>query len=63
MDHDHWLMNLLESLRKARSREQILFVIDRLEDHYDAFSGPGLEMLEELLGEAQERLRRLPPAG
>lgn len=61
MDHDRWLMNLMEALGKARARHQILAVIDRLEDHYDAFSGPGQEMLDDLLAEARRRLEEFPP--
>jgi hypothetical protein len=60
MDHDKWLMDLMEALRKARTRQQVLAVIERLEDHYDAFSGPGEEMVDNLLAQARRRLDEFP---
>jgi hypothetical protein len=62
MDHDKWLMDLVEALRKARTRQQVQAVIDRLEDHYDVFSGPGEEMVDDLLAQARRRLAEFLPA-
>lgn len=62
MDHDKWLMTLMEALRKACGRQQVQDVIDRLEDHYDVFSGPGEEMVDNLLAQARRRLAEFPAA-
>ena len=59
MTHDQWLIDLVEALRRARSREQVMAIIDRLEDHYDAFSGPGQDIVEGLLRDARRRLDQL----
>ena len=59
MTHDQWLTDLVETLRRARSREQVMAIIDRLEDHYDAFSGPGQDIVEGLLRDARRRLDQL----
>jgi len=59
MTHDQWLIDLVETLRRARSREQVMAIIDRLEDHYDAFSGPGQDIVEGLLRDARRRLDQL----
>jgi hypothetical protein len=59
MSEDNWLVNLVHTLRQARTRAEVLDVIERLEDQYDAFSGPGQEMVDALLDEARHRLRGL----
>ena len=59
MPQDQWVVDLVEGLRKAGRVEQVEAIIDRLEDHYDAFSGPGQEMLEDLLAQARRRLAEL----
>lgn len=59
MTEDKWLVDLIHELRHARNRDEIMSVMERLEDHYDAFSGPGQELMDELLDEARRRLRGL----
>jgi len=59
MTHDQWLIDLVEALRRARSREQVMAIIDRLEDQYDAFAGPGQDIVEGLLRDARRRLDQL----
>lgn len=57
MAEDKWLMDVVQNLRRARTRDEILDVIERLEDQYDAFSGPGQELMDALLDEARQKLR------
>ncbi len=59
MAEDKWLVDLVHVLRHARTRAEVVEVIERLEDQYDAFSGPGQELMDELLDEARRRLRGL----
>ncbi len=59
MAEDKWLVDLVHTLRHARTRDEVMDVIDRLEDQYDAFSGPGQEFMDELLAEARRRLHSL----
>lgn len=59
MADDKWLVDLVQVLRRARTRAEVVDVIERLEDQYDAFSGPGQELVDELLDEARRRLRGL----
>jgi hypothetical protein len=59
MAEDKWLLDLAHALRHARTRAELNELIDRLEDQYDAFSGPGQEMAEQLLDEARRRLQGL----
>ncbi|MEW5789830.1 MAG: hypothetical protein AB1899_18470 [Pseudomonadota bacterium] len=59
MDNDKWLVDLVQQMRRAKTRAQLEEVLDRLEDHYDAFSGPGQETLDELLEEGRRRLASL----
>lgn len=61
MNTDPWLMDLMDALRKQPTRSQLVAIIDRLEDHYDAFSGPGQEMVDSLLVQARRRLAELTP--
>lgn len=60
MVDDEWLLKAARDLSKARSQSELMEVVDRLEDQYDAFSGPGLELVEQLLEEGRRRLRGLP---
>ena len=57
MAEDKWLMDVVQTLRRARTRDEVLDVIERLEDQYDAFSGPGQELMDALLDEARQKLR------
>jgi hypothetical protein len=57
MAEDKWLVDVVNSLRRARTRDEVLDVIERLEDQYDAFSGPGQELMDALLDEARQKLR------
>ena len=57
---DAWLNDLHLALKNARSRAEIARVMDALEDHYDAFSGPGQEVIERMLEHARLRLNSLP---
>jgi hypothetical protein len=56
MAHDKWLTDMNEALRQARNPMQVRDIIERIEDQYDAFSGPGEELIEQLLQSAQHRL-------
>jgi hypothetical protein len=57
MNEDKWLVDLVHDLRHACTRDQVISVMERLEDQYDAYSGPGQEMMDELLDEARRILR------
>jgi hypothetical protein len=59
MAEDQWLVDLVHTLRRAKTRDEVLDVIEVLEDRYDAFSGPGQELVDDLLDEARKRLRGL----
>lgn len=54
-------MDLMETLRNRPTPAQLVAIIERLEDHYDAFYGPGQEMVEDLLSQARRRLAELRP--
>lgn len=56
MAHDNWLTDINEELRQARNPMQVRDIIERIEDRYDAFAGPGEELIEQLLQSAQRRL-------
>jgi hypothetical protein len=56
MAHDPWLIELNEALRRARNPAQVRDIIERIEDQYDSFEGPGQELLEQLLESARRRL-------
>lgn len=56
---DPWLLNILERLKKARAASDLQAILDDLEDLYDAFSGPGAEVVEQLIAEAQRRLAEI----
>jgi hypothetical protein len=59
MAHDYWLDGLNEELRRARNPMQVRDIIERIEDQYDAFEGPGQELVEQLLESARRRLAAL----
>jgi hypothetical protein len=59
MAHDKWLTDLNQELRQARNPMQVRDIIERIEDQYDAFEGPGQELLEQLLDAARRRLALL----
>lgn len=60
---DPWLIKITDRLRAARTRNEIESVLDDLEDRFDAFSGPGEELVAQLMEEARRRLRELDAAG
>jgi hypothetical protein len=57
---DKWLIDLVDKLNNARSRDEVMLIIDRLEDSYDAFAGPGEELVAQLLEKARAKLDSLP---
>jgi hypothetical protein len=59
MAQDKWLAEMAETLRQARNPAQVRDIIERIEDQYDAFSGPGEEWAEQLLQSARRRLAQL----
>jgi hypothetical protein len=59
MSNDKWLADLSEELRLSRNPMQVRDIIERIEDQYDAFSGPGEELIEQLLDSARLRLAAL----
>jgi acyl carrier protein phosphodiesterase len=59
MAEDKWVTDVLNDLRRARTRVDLLEVMERIEDRYDAFSGPGQELMDQLLEEARRRLQGL----
>ncbi len=56
MAHDNGLTDLNQELRQARNPIQVQDIIERIEDQYDAFEGPGQELVEQLLAAARQRL-------
>jgi acyl carrier protein phosphodiesterase len=59
MAEDKWVTDVVNDLRRARTRVDLLEVMERIEDRYDAFSGPGQELMDQLLEEARRRLQGL----
>jgi hypothetical protein len=59
MSNDKWLADLSDELRRSRNPMQVRDIIERIEDQYDAFSGPGEELIEQLLDSARLRLAAL----
>jgi hypothetical protein len=59
MADDKWLADLSEELRRSRNPAQVRDIIERIEDQYDAFSGPGEEWIEQLLQSARNRLAQM----
>lgn len=60
---DPWLLKILERLQKARDAAELQGILDDLEDLYDAFSGPGAEVVDQLIAEVQRRLAELDAGG
>ncbi len=60
---DPWLLKILERLKKARDAAELQSILDDLEDLYDAFSGPGAEVVDQLIAEAQRRLAEFDGGG
>jgi hypothetical protein len=56
MNDDTWLMDMALALRQARTPDELRDVVERLEDRYDAFSGPGQDLVDRLLDDARRRL-------
>jgi len=56
MTHDQWLTDITKELQQSRNPNQVRDIIERIEDQYDAFAGPGEELIEQLLQLAQRRL-------
>ncbi len=59
MAQDNWLTELNDALRRSRNPMQVQDIIERLEDQYDSFDGPGQELVEQLLESARRRLAQL----
>lgn len=56
---DNWLLDLVDRLNQARTRDEVMQIIDRLENGYDAFAGPGEELVSQLLEQARAKLQTL----
>lgn len=56
---DPWIIELSERLRVARHPAEVRAIIELLEDRYDAFAGPGEELIDQLLDAARRQLVRL----
>jgi len=59
MADDKWLADLSDELRRSRNPAQVRDIIERIEDQYDAFSGPGEEWVDQLLQSARRRLAEM----
>ncbi len=57
MTDDTWLTDMVLAMRRARTPDELRDVVERLEDRYDAFSGPGQDLVDQLLDDARRRLR------
>lgn len=57
---DPWLLKILDRLKSARTRMELQAILDDLEDQYESFSGPGLEVIDQLLEETRRRLADTP---
>jgi hypothetical protein len=60
MAEDKWVVDVARELRQARTRADLLEVMERIEDQYDAFSGPGQDLMDQLLEDVRRRLAGLP---
>lgn len=58
---DPWLLSIFDRLKSARSAWELQAILDDLEDQYDAFSGPGLELIDQLIEETRRRLSGTQP--
>lgn len=56
---DKWLLDLVDRLNQARARGEVMQVIDRLEDGYDTFAGPGEELVAQPLEQTRAKLTTL----
>lgn len=56
MAYDNWLNDLSEQLRRSQNPQQVREIIERIEDQYDSFEGPGQEQVEQVLDAARQRL-------
>ena len=56
---DPWIIEQSERLRAARHPAEVRAIIELLEDRYDAFAGPGEELIDRLLEAARRQLVRL----
>lgn len=56
MAHDSWLIDLNRELHQARNPQQVQDIIERIEDQYDSFEGPGQELVDQMLAAARQRL-------
>lgn len=59
MSQDWWVHEWVEALARARNAGEIQDLIEQLEDRFDAFSGPGEDLVEALLAQARKRLAGL----
>jgi len=59
MTYDPWLTDINRALQQARNPMQVREIIERIEDQYDAFAGPGEELIEQLLQIARRRLAEM----
>jgi len=59
MTYDPWLTDINRALQQARNPMQVREIIERIEDQYDAFVGPGEELIEQLLQTARRRLAEM----
>lgn len=58
---DPWLLKILDRLKSARTRGELQAILDDLEDQYESFSGPGLDVVDQLIEEARRRLSDTQP--
>lgn len=58
---DPWLLKILDRLKSARNRGELQAILDDLEDQYDSFSGPGLELVDQLIEQTRRRLSGAQP--
>jgi len=53
---DPWLLNIFDRSKSARTVGELQAILDDLQDHYDASSGPALEGGERLIEAIRRRL-------
>lgn len=58
---DPWLLSIFDRLKSARSAGELQAILDDLEDRYDAFSGPGLDLIDQLIEETRRKLSGTQP--
>jgi len=59
MSQDWWVHEWVEALARAKTAGEIQDLIEQMEDRFDAFSGPGEDLVEALLVQARKRLANL----